>query len=77
MGLFSLNIEGVYIQTQVFSSEFFEISRNTLSYKTPPVAASIKRLFDEFLRYDVTRNYVRTAFILILYHCSLNTNILK
>ena len=31
---------------QVFSCEFCEISKNTFSYRTPPVAASGIKIFD-------------------------------
>ena len=31
---------------QVFSCEFCEISKNTFSYRTPPVAASGYKIFD-------------------------------
>ena len=30
-----------YLNPQVFSCEFWEISKNTFSYKTPPVPASV------------------------------------
>ena len=35
--------------TQVFSCEFCEISKNTFSYRTPPVAASANLTFSVFL----------------------------
>ena len=31
--------------TQVFSRKFFEISKNTFSYRTFPVAASVDKIF--------------------------------
>ena len=33
-------------RAQVFSSEFCESSKNTFSYRTPPVAASVNRKFN-------------------------------
>ena len=34
---------------QVFSSEFWEISKNTFSYRTPPVTASVFRIIKQKL----------------------------
>ena len=34
---------------QVFSCEFCEISKNTFSYRTPPVAASVRRVSTDMI----------------------------
>ena len=42
-----IKIEIIKIETlaQVFSCEFCEISKNTFSYRTPPVAASVYKAY--------------------------------
>ena len=37
---FSIKLQTSETVAQLFSSELFEISKNTFSYRTPPVAAS-------------------------------------
>ena len=41
-GLRSATLLKKETQARVFSCEFYEISKNTFSYRTPPVAASLK-----------------------------------
>ena len=41
---------------QVFSCEFCEISKNTVSYRTPPVAASVKK--DYYWKLSQTEKFV-------------------
>ena len=50
-------------EVQVFSCEFCEISKNTFSYRTPPVAASNKYRMRLRLLQSVFLNYFRFSSI--------------
>ena len=56
-GLWACNVIEKETLAQVFSHEFCEISKNTFSYRTPPVAASMSAGILNTDWSEVTQNY--------------------
>ena len=49
---------------QLFSSEFWEISKNTFFYRTPPVAASVQVTMGVQLFHDVGSYHIETSLLI-------------